>query len=106
MAYPHLTQRAERARCDSPDCWAVYVDNNPIVMAHASALLASHPAGRTVYVQADLHDPEAILRHPPARETLDFGQPANSPISRSPAWNSFRPAWCRSRSGARRRSPA
>jgi hypothetical protein len=44
-------------------------------MAHARALLTSHASGRTVYVQADLHDPEAILRHPLVRETLDFGQP-------------------------------
>jgi hypothetical protein len=44
-------------------------------MAHARALLTSHPAGRTAYVQADLHDPEAILRHPSVRETLDFGEP-------------------------------
>lgn len=45
-------------------------------MAHARALLTSHSSGRTVYVQADLHDPEAILRHPLVRETLDFGQPS------------------------------
>lgn len=44
-------------------------------MAHARALLTSHSSGRAVYVQADLHDPEAILRHPQVRETLDFGQP-------------------------------
>jgi len=53
----------------------VYLDNDPIVMAHARALLASHPAGRTAYVQADLHDPAAILGHPSVRETLDFSQP-------------------------------
>ena len=44
-------------------------------MAHARALLTSDPAGRTGYVQADLHDPEAILRHPSVRETLDFAAP-------------------------------
>ena len=44
-------------------------------MAHARALLTSHPEGRTAYVQANLHDPEAILRHPAVRESLDFDQP-------------------------------
>lgn len=54
----------------------MYVDYNPIVMEHARALLTSHSSGRTVYVQADLRDPEATLRHPLVRETLDFGQPS------------------------------
>jgi hypothetical protein len=45
------------------------------VTAHALALLTSHPAGWTAYIQADLHDPVAILGHPSVRETLDFGQP-------------------------------
>jgi hypothetical protein len=63
------------AQSVAPDSRVVYVDNDPIVMAHARALLTSDPAGRTGYVQADLHDPEAILRHPSVRETLDFAAP-------------------------------
>ena len=57
----------EVAQSVAPDSKVVYVDNDPIVMAHARALLTSHPSGRTAYVQADLHDPAAILRHPSVR---------------------------------------
>jgi hypothetical protein len=65
----------EVAQAIASDAAVVYVDNDPIVMAHARALLTSHPAGRTAYVQADLHDPVAILDHPSVREALDFGRP-------------------------------
>ena len=65
----------EVAQAIATESRVVYVDNDPIVMAHARALLTSHSSGRTVYVQADLHDPEAILRHPLVAETLDFGHP-------------------------------
>ncbi|HVT66852.1 MAG TPA: SAM-dependent methyltransferase [Trebonia sp.] len=65
----------EVAQSVAPESRVVYVDNDPIVMAHARALLTSHPAGRTAYVQADLHDPGSILNHPSVRETLDFGEP-------------------------------
>ena len=65
----------EVAQSIAPGTRVVYVDNDPIVMAHARALLTSHPSGQTAYVQADLHDPESILGHPAVRETLDFGQP-------------------------------
>jgi hypothetical protein len=58
-----------------PSCRVVYVDNDPIVLAHARALLASHPDGRTAYVDADLRQPEKILSHPDVRATLDFSQP-------------------------------
>ncbi|MFI6348867.1 SAM-dependent methyltransferase [Streptomyces sp. NPDC050560] len=51
----------------------VYVDNDPIVMRHAEALLHSSPGGVTDYVHADLRDPQAILAA--ARGTLDFEQP-------------------------------
>jgi hypothetical protein len=50
----------------------VYVDNDPVVLAHARALLTS-TQGVTAYVDADLHDPEEILRA--AAQTLDFTQP-------------------------------
>ena len=65
----------EVAQSVAPGSRVVYVDNDPIVMAHARALLTSNPAGRTAYVQADLHNPEAILQHPSVRATLDFGNP-------------------------------
>jgi S-adenosyl methyltransferase len=65
----------EVAQAIAPESRVAYVDNDPIVMAHARALLTSDPAGRTAYIQADLHDPDAILRHPSVLGTLDFGEP-------------------------------
>jgi hypothetical protein len=53
----------------------VYVDNDPLVLAHARALLTSAPAGRTAYIHADLRGPEDILGSPEVRAALDFGQP-------------------------------
>jgi hypothetical protein len=44
-------------------------------IAGLRALLTSDPAGRTAYIQADLHDPEGILGHPTVRDTLDFTRP-------------------------------
>ena len=65
----------EVAQAIAPETRVAYVDNDPIVMAHARALLTSHPDGRTAYIHADLHDPDAILNHRSVRGTLDFGQP-------------------------------
>ena len=59
----------------TPAARVVYVDNDPLVHAHAQALLASAPAGRTAYLHGDLRDPAAILAHPDTRAVLDFGQP-------------------------------
>src|ERR1700746_3232091 len=53
----------------------VYADNDPLVLAHARALLTSSPQGRTAYIQADLREPEAILASPVVRDVLDFSQP-------------------------------
>jgi S-adenosyl methyltransferase len=58
-----------------PSCRVVYVDNDPIVLAHARALLTSSPEGRTAYIHADLREPEAILADPVTAATLDFSQP-------------------------------
>jgi hypothetical protein len=49
--------------------------NDPIVLAHARALLASHPEGRTAYVQADLRWPREILGSSDLAETLDLSRP-------------------------------
>jgi hypothetical protein len=65
----------EVAQAVAPSARVVYADNDPLVLAHARALLTSSPAGRTAYLQADLRDPESILAHPSVRELLDFGQP-------------------------------
>ncbi len=51
----------------------MYVDNDPIVLAHARALLTSRPEGRTAFISADLRDTEKVLNE--AAGTLDFGQP-------------------------------
>ena len=51
----------------------VYVDNDPLVIAYARALLTSSPEGATDYVHADLRDPDTILRE--AQKTLDFSLP-------------------------------
>ena len=57
----------------APGIRVVYVDNDPIVHAHANALLAD--SGTTRIVLADLREPEQILAHPKTRELIDFGQP-------------------------------
>jgi hypothetical protein len=57
----------------APESRIVYVDNDPIVLAHARALLTSTPDGATDYLDADLRDPERILQE--AARTLDLTQP-------------------------------
>ncbi|MGW9043870.1 SAM-dependent methyltransferase [Streptomyces lydicus] len=63
------------AQAVAPDARVVYTDNDPIVLAHAAALLLSTPEGRTAYVQADVTDPEGILAAPRLRDTLDLTRP-------------------------------
>ena len=57
----------------APEARIVYVDNDPIVLSHARALLTSKPEGACAYIDADVHDPDKILAS--AADTLDFGQP-------------------------------
>src|SRR3984885_14831647 len=57
----------------APEARIVYVDNDPLVLAHARALLTSTPQGATAYIHADLRDPEKILAE--AADTLDLTQP-------------------------------
>jgi S-adenosyl methyltransferase len=56
-----------------PQSRIVYVDNDPLVLVHARALLTSTPEGVTDYIDADVHDPDKILEG--AVQTLDFSQP-------------------------------
>ena len=58
-----------------PHARVVYVDNDPIVLAHARALLTSSSAGQTQYIDADLRDVEQVLNSPQLRETLDLDKP-------------------------------
>jgi hypothetical protein len=62
------------AQAIAPESRIVYVDNDPLVLAHARALLTSSREGACDYLDADLRDPETILRG--AARTLDFTQPA------------------------------
>lgn len=70
---PTADNTHEVAQRVAPDSRIVYVDNDPVVLAHARALLTSSPEGKTAYLDADLRDPAKILRG--AAETLDFSQP-------------------------------
>jgi hypothetical protein len=65
----------EVAQSVAPESRVVYVDNDPIVLVHARALLASSPQGRTAYIDACLEHPEDILSSPELRATLDLGEP-------------------------------
>jgi hypothetical protein len=63
------------AQAIEPSSRIVYVDNDPLVLVHARALLTSSPEGRTAYIQADIREPDAILTAPAVVELLDFSQP-------------------------------
>jgi hypothetical protein len=65
----------EVAQRVAPESRVLYVDNDPLVLAHARALLRGVPEGRTGYIHADLRNPEAILNDPVTRDVLDFSQP-------------------------------
>src|SRR6266542_1968020 len=70
---PTANNTHQVAQAVAPECRIVYVDNDPLVLAHARALLTSSPEGATAYLDADLHEPNTILQA--AAETLDFSQP-------------------------------
>ncbi|MFD8379840.1 SAM-dependent methyltransferase [Streptomyces sp. NPDC059679] len=68
--YDNTHQVAQRV---APEARIVYVDNDPLVLRHAQALLTSTPEGVTDYIDADLHEPDRILEA--ASKTLDFSRP-------------------------------
>jgi hypothetical protein len=70
---PSASNTHQVAQQAAPESRIVYVDNDPIVLAHARALLTSAPEGATAYIDADLRDTGTILRK--AADTLDFGKP-------------------------------
>ena len=70
---PSLDNTHEVAQGAARDSRIVYVDNDPVVLAHARALLVSTREGATDYLQADIRDPASVLEQ--AAATLDFGQP-------------------------------
>lgn len=59
----------------TPDSRVVYVDNDPIVLAHSRALMTSMPEGRTTFITGDAREPQAILDDPAVFATLDRTQP-------------------------------
>lgn len=69
---PNLHQVAQEY---APESRVVYIDNDPIVLSHARALLVSAPEGRTAYIQADAADPSAIFAAPELGKTLDLSRP-------------------------------
>jgi hypothetical protein len=70
---PTVDNTHEVAQRVAPESRIVYVDNDPLVLAHARALLTSTPQGVTGYIHADLHDPADILAG--AARTLDLSRP-------------------------------
>ena len=70
---PTADNTHEVAQWVAPDARIVYVDNDPLVLTHARALLTSSPQGVTNYIDADLREPDKILGA--AARTLDFAQP-------------------------------
>jgi hypothetical protein len=70
---PTVDNTHQVAQRMAPQSRIVYVDNDPLVLVHAEALLTSAPGGVTSYIEADVRDPEKIARE--AARTLDFGQP-------------------------------
>jgi O-methyltransferase involved in polyketide biosynthesis len=70
---PTANNTHEVAQAVAPQCRVVYVDNDPVVLTHARALLTSTPEGVTEYVDADFRDLATILQA--AQKTLDFSRP-------------------------------
>jgi len=72
---PTADNTHEVAQRIAPESRIVYVDNDPLVLVLARALLTSTPEGRTAYLEADVREPEKILNDPVLRETVDLTQP-------------------------------
>ncbi len=72
---PTVGNTHEVAQDVAPDAHVLYVDNDPIVLAHARALMTSHPSGATAFIEADLREPQRILADPALAATLDLSRP-------------------------------
>src|SRR5205814_4437129 len=70
---PTANNTHEVAQARVPAARIVYVDNDPMVLVHARALLTSTADGATDYIEADVREPDRILRE--AARTLDFDRP-------------------------------
>jgi hypothetical protein len=80
---PTASNTHEVAQEVAPESRIVYVDNDPMVLAHARALLNSRPEGRCAYIDADVREPEKILNT--AAEVLDFTEPVAVVLMAVPA---------------------
>ncbi|RMI39590.1 SAM-dependent methyltransferase [Streptomyces triticirhizae] len=76
---PTVDNTHQVAQRVNPEARVVYVDNDPLVLMHANALLTSTPEGHTAYIEADLHEPERILEA--ATEHLDLDLPVGVILS-------------------------
>jgi SAM-dependent methyltransferase len=65
----------EIAQAIAPEARVAYVDNDPIVLTHARALMSSTPEGRTCYIDADFRDPESIIENLKLKDVIDFSRP-------------------------------
>jgi S-adenosyl methyltransferase len=72
---PTANNTHQVAQAIAPESRVVYADNDPMVLAHALALLTSSPSGKTAYIDADLRNPGAILGAKQSTATLDLDQP-------------------------------
>lgn len=70
---PTVANVHEVAQGEDPECRVVYVDKDPIAVAHSELMLAGND--RATVVRADMREPEAVLDHPETRRLLDFDQP-------------------------------
>jgi hypothetical protein len=70
---PSANNTHQVAQSVAPDSKVVYVDNDPIVLLHARALLTGTPEGTTAYLDADVRDPGSVLEQ--AAQTLDLAEP-------------------------------
>jgi S-adenosyl methyltransferase len=70
---PTVNNTHEVAQRAAPGARIVYVDNDPIVLQHAGALLTCAPPGRCAYIEADVRDPDRVLTE--AAATLDLSEP-------------------------------
>ena len=72
---PSAGNTHEVAQRIHPAARVLYVDNDPVVLAHARALMSGTPDGATAFILADLRRPEDILDHPQLTQVLDLSQP-------------------------------
>ncbi|MEV6109780.1 SAM-dependent methyltransferase [Streptomyces sp. NPDC051940] len=70
---PTMENTHQVAQRHQPGAGVVYVDNDPVVLAHGDALLVEND--RTAVITADLRDPERVLNHPETRRLIDFDEP-------------------------------